>query len=101
MSQTTDLRRQRQHLHFDALIQLARRRFEKLPEQRRCPAFSLTDALMAGLALFALKDPSLLAFQRRTLDHNLRSVFGLKGISSARCSAARFSRILSSWKAVT
>jgi Transposase DDE domain len=82
MSQETDLRRQRQHLHFDALIQLARHGFEKLPEQRRCPAFSLADTLMAGLALFALKDPSLLAFQRRSLDRNLRSVFGLKAIPS-------------------
>jgi hypothetical protein len=82
MSQTTDLRRQRRHLHFDALMQLARRGFEKLPEQRRCPAFSLADTLMAGLALFSLKDPSLLAFQRRALDHNLRSVFGLVAIPS-------------------
>lgn len=82
MSQTTDLRRQRRHLHFDALMQLVRRGFEKLPEQRRCPAFGLADTLMAGLALFSLKDPSLLAFQRRTLDHNLRSVFGLKAIPS-------------------
>jgi hypothetical protein len=81
MSQTA-CRRQRRHLHFDALIQLARRRFEKLPDQRRSPDFSLTDTLMAGLALFSLKDPSLLAFQRRILDHNLRSVFGLQGIPS-------------------
>src|ERR1700733_13965632 len=73
-------RRQRRHLHFDALIQLARRRFDKLPERRRCPDFPLTDTLMAGLALFSLKDPSLLAFQRRARDHNLRSVFGLKAI---------------------
>lgn len=73
--------RQRRHLHFDALIQLARRRFDKLPEKRRSPTFSLTDTLMAGLALFSLKDSSLLAFQRRTeKDHNLRSVFGLKAI---------------------
>ena len=41
MSQATSPRRQRRHLHFDALIQRARRRFEQLPEQRRCPAFSL------------------------------------------------------------
>jgi hypothetical protein len=82
MSQSGSLPRQRQHLHFDALIQLARRRFEPLPEQRRDPTFPLADALMAGLALFSLKDPSLLAFCRRAVDHNLRSVFGLQAIPS-------------------
>src|SRR3954447_23081162 len=55
------LRRQRRHLHFDALVGLVRRRFEQLPEPRRDPDFSLADTLMAGLALFSLKDPSLLA----------------------------------------
>ena len=82
MSQATDQRRQRRYLHFDALVQLARRGFEKLPEIRRCPAFSLADTLMAGLALFSLKDPSLLAFCSRAVDHNLRSVFGLAAIPS-------------------
>jgi hypothetical protein len=82
MSQRTSPRRERRHLHFDALIQRVRHRFEKLPEQRRCPAFSLADTLMAGLALFSLKDPSLLAFCRRPLDHNLRRVFGLQAIPS-------------------
>lgn len=72
----------RRHLHFDALVPLVRQRFEQLPEQRRCPAFSLADTLMAGLALFSLKDPSLLAFQRRAVDHNLRSVFGLQAVPS-------------------
>jgi hypothetical protein len=80
MSQTPVLRRQRRDLHFDALVQRARTRFQNLPEQRRCPQFSLADTLMAGLALYSLKDPSLLAFQRRALDHNLRSVFGLQAI---------------------
>lgn len=70
------------HLHFDALAQLARRRFERVPDPRRRPAISLPDALMAGLAVFSLKDPSLLAFQRRPLDHNLRSVFGLRAVPS-------------------
>ena len=37
---------------------------------------------MAGLALFCLKDPSLLAFCRRAVDHNLRRVFGLAAIPS-------------------
>lgn len=70
------------HLHFDSLAQLARNRFEKIPDSRRRPAFALPDALMAGLAVFSLKDPSLLAFQRRALDHNLRTVFGLQAIPS-------------------
>jgi hypothetical protein len=82
MSQEASARRQRRHLHFDALIQRVRNRFEAIPDSRRCPSFSLADTLMAGLAMFSLKDPSLLAFQRRTLDHNLRSVFGLKAIPS-------------------
>jgi hypothetical protein len=82
MNQATAALRQRRHLHFDALVQCVRERFEQLPEQRRCPEFSLVDTLMAGLALYSLKDPSLLAFQRRASDPNLRSVFGLKGIPS-------------------
>jgi hypothetical protein len=74
--------RQRRHLHFDALIEAARERFDRLPDERREPTFPLADALMAGLALFSLKDPSLLAFCRRCADHNLRSVFGLEAIPS-------------------
>src|SRR5947209_19268090 len=82
MPQAATPPRQRRHLHFDALVQLVRQRFARLPEQRRCPDFSLTDTLTAGLALFSLKDPSLLAFCRRAVDHNLRSVFGLQAIPS-------------------
>src|SRR5437660_4369803 len=78
----TATRRQRRHLHFDALVGQLRDRFATLPDQRRCPLFSLADTLMAGLALFSLKDPSLLAFQRRASDHNLRSVFGLQAVPS-------------------
>jgi hypothetical protein len=74
--------RLRKHLHFDALIRLARQCFAKIADPRRCPQFSLLDTLMAGLALFCLKDPSLLAFQERARDPNLRSVFGLAAIPS-------------------
>jgi hypothetical protein len=82
MSQLGSIPRQREHLHFDALIGQARQRFERIPDRRREPEFSLPDTLMAGLAVFSLKDPSLLAFCRRCVDHNLRSVFGLKAIPS-------------------
>ncbi len=82
MSQSGARCRQRRYLHFDALIQRVRQRFATLPDQRRRPDFALADVLMAGLALFSLKDPSLLAFCGRRLDHNLRSVFGLRRIPS-------------------
>ena len=82
MSQHIPSARARESLHFDALVPRVRERFDTIPDARREPAFSLPDTLMAGLGLFALKDPSLLAFQRRTLDHNLRHVFGLTGIPS-------------------
>ena len=74
--------RLRQQLHFDALVQRLRQRFAKLPEPRRDPTFSRTDTLMAGLALFTLKDSSLLAFTHRALDHNLHRVFGLQALPS-------------------
>src|SRR3954449_667931 len=76
------LRRQRRHLHFDALVGLVRQRLEELPEPRRDPDFSLADTLMAGLALFSLKGPPLLAFMHRAVDHNLRRVFGLQAVPS-------------------
>ena len=82
MSQEARTRRQRRQLHFDALIQRVRSRFEAIPDSRRCPSFSLADTLMAGLALFSLKDPSLLAFMHRAVDHNLRRVFGLQAVPS-------------------
>jgi len=72
----------RESLRADALFQLARTRWAVIPDTRQGPTFSLPDTLMAGLALFALKDPSLLVFVRRPLDHNLRTVFGLAGIPS-------------------
>ena len=80
MSQATSEPRPSRPLHFDALIDLARQRFQKIPDPRRSPTFTLADTLMAGLAMFSLKDPSLLAFQQRVRDHNLGSVFGSKTI---------------------
>jgi Transposase DDE domain len=82
MSPTAGRPRLRRYLHFDSLIQRVRSRFQELAELRRCPSFPLADTLMAGLALFSLKDPSLLAFSGRALDHNLHSVFGLQAIPS-------------------
>jgi hypothetical protein len=71
----------RKHLDWDVLLQKVRERFDTIPDSRsKDHTISLSDALMSGFALFALKDPSLLAFQERIKDDNLRSIYGIEHV---------------------
>jgi hypothetical protein len=75
--------KERLHLSADALYRLVRLGFHKIPDHRCGPVgVSLGDALLAAFALFALKAPSLLAFdqRRQTDEFNLKSLFGMKQI---------------------
>lgn len=70
----------RKHLNADALFQRIRSAFEKIPDQRADEVkISLPDALMSGVAMFSLKDPSLLAFDERRKDEmkvkNLKKIY--------------------------
>ncbi len=73
----------RKHLSVDALYALLRLGFEKVPDPRgrKCP-ISLTDTLMSAFAMFSLKDPSLLAFEDRRNDENMRNLFGIARVPS-------------------
>ena len=75
--------RVRKHLSADAMYALLRLRFEKIPDHRgrKCP-ISLTDALMSAFGMFSLKDPSLLAFEERRNDENMRNLFGIARVPS-------------------
>jgi hypothetical protein len=69
----------RQHLSADALLGLLRRGFADLADHRLGkPDIALTDALRAAFALFSLKSPSLLAFDKERTEGNLQRVFGLE-----------------------
>ena len=74
----------RKHLSADGLFAHIRRDMAKIKDPRRHNStIPLVDAMMSGLAMFALKDPSLLAFeQRRATPENLHKVFGIKAIPS-------------------
>ena len=73
----------RKHLDWDVLLQGARERFDTIPDSRsEDHTISLSDALMSGFAMFALKEPSLLAFQERIKDANLRSIYGIEHVPS-------------------
>ena len=68
----------RKRLSADAMYKLVRRGFEGIPDGRGAGShisISLPDALMSGVALFALKDPSLLAFDARRQDENMKRLF--------------------------
>jgi Transposase DDE domain len=71
-------------LSADVLLGVVRAEFEQVPDQRADNAtLGLADALMSGYALFALKDPSLLAFdERRLTDRNLHTIFKIGQVPS-------------------
>ncbi|HME33354.1 MAG TPA: transposase [Terriglobales bacterium] len=73
----------RKHLSADALYALLRLEFDKIADHRgrECP-ISLTDALMSAFSMFALKDPSLLAFEERRNDENMGNLFGIARVPS-------------------
>ncbi len=75
--------RPRKGLSADALYRLVRNAFERLPDHRHQYAtIPLADELSSGFAMFSLKDPSLLAFDRRRSDQNMKTLFGIGQIPS-------------------
>lgn len=73
----------RKHLSADALYTLLRGECEKVSDPRtRNSPISLPDTLMSAFAMFSLKDPSLLAFEDRRNDENMRNLFRIARIPS-------------------
>ena len=74
---------ERKHLQVDALLEQLSERFNTIEDGRSGdPTISLADALMSGFALFHLKEPSLLAFQERRHDSNMRAIYGIEHVPS-------------------
>lgn len=73
----------RKHLNADALLSTMKIGFEKIEDHRPGNVqHSLGDTLMAGFAMFSLKDPSLLAFDERRIvaPQNLKTIYGMGSI---------------------
>ena len=74
----------RKHLSFDPLIRQIRLRAKLLPDTRdqsNCD-YSMADAVMSAFAMFSLKDPSLLSFQERRNDKNIKNLFRVLNVPS-------------------
>jgi hypothetical protein len=70
----------RKDLSADTLFRVLRSHFGSLPDPRSGEAeIPVDDALMSAFAMFALKDPSLLAFDHRRRDptDNFRTIYGI------------------------
>lgn len=77
----------RKQLNADALFSTIRQEFQKIPEFRPGkPDISIPDSLMSALAMFSLKDPSVLQFDGRRQNEverqNLQNIYGIEVIPS-------------------
>ena len=71
----------RKHLSADALFGLVRNGFAHIPDGRLSETdISLADALMAAFAMFSLKTPSLLAFDKERTEGNLHTIYGMERV---------------------
>jgi hypothetical protein len=71
--------KERKHLSADALFGLLRRLFANAPDHRRGDTdITLMDALMSGFAMFSLKCPSLLDFDKQRAEGNLKTIYGIE-----------------------
>jgi len=73
----------RKSLGAKGLLKNVRNEFEKIPEHRSgAVKYSLPNVLMSGLAMFGLKYPSLLQFDKakneKTVRHNLKNLYGVE-----------------------
>src|SRR5256884_6974947 len=71
----------RKHLSADALFGLVRNGFAHIPDYRLSETdITLADALMAAFAMFSLKAPSLLAFDKERAEGNLHTIYGIERV---------------------
>jgi hypothetical protein len=71
----------RKHLSADALFRLVRSGLAGLPDHRLDDTeISLADALMSAFAMFSLKAPSLLAFDKERAEDNLHTIYGIERV---------------------
>jgi len=71
----------RKHLSADALFRLVQSDFARLPDYRVGDTeIALADARMAAFAMFSLKAPSLLAFDKERAEGNLHTIYGIERV---------------------
>ena len=71
----------RKHLSADALFRLVHTGFDHIPDYRPADVdITLSDVLMSAFAMFSLKAPSLLAFDKERAEGNLHTIYGIQRV---------------------
>ena len=71
----------RKHLSADALFRLVHTGFDNIPDERPAEVdIALPDVLMSAFAMFSLKAPSLLAFDKERVEGNLHTIYGIQRV---------------------
>jgi hypothetical protein len=70
------------HTSFDPLIKVVREEAEKISDQRVGDTNPVADSIMSSIAMFSLKDPSLLKFQERRNDQNMKNIYHIDEVRS-------------------
>src|SRR5919108_2803560 len=71
----------RKHLSADALFRLVRTGVDHIPDYRPADVdIALSDVLMSAFAMFSLKAPSLLAFDKERAEDNLHTIYGIQRV---------------------
>jgi len=74
----------RKQLSADALFGLVRNSFAHIPDSRVSETdIPVADALMSAFAMFSLKAPSLLAFDKERVEGNLPTIYGIERVPCA------------------
>ena len=73
----------RKNLSADWLFQIVKTEFGKVEDHRKTKVnVGLSDALMSWFAVFSLKEASLLAFEEKRNDQNIKNIYKIKNVSS-------------------
>jgi hypothetical protein len=68
----------RKHLSADALLRLVHTGFDHIPDDRPAETdIALPDVLMSAFAMFSLKAPALLAFDKERAEGNVHTIYGI------------------------
>jgi hypothetical protein len=90
--------KERKHLSADGLFHVVRSGFANIPDPR-CEDVdsSLTDTLMSAFAMFSLKAPSLLAFDKERAEGHLHTIYGIQHVPCDTSMRERLDPVSPTW----